>query len=308
MKQHPWRTWTDRIKRSDWALRLGQQLGRGRGTMRILDDWQTAAPPAPVKPDLGDWQSRKLSALWIGHATVLLRIGGLTVLTDPVFTPTIGLGLMLITMGPRRQIAPALRIKELPPIDVILISHAHFDHLDRRTLAALPKSPMVITAAHTRDLIHDLGYRRISELAWDKCADYRGVKFTALPVAHWGARTFVDSHRGYNAYMMESGGLRVLYAGDTAYHEGFGHAGPVDLAVLGIGAYDPYIKAHASPEQVWEMANQLGARHVMPIHHSTFRLSHEPMDEPMQRLLAAAGADASRIVIRRVGESWTHGN
>src|SRR6185369_15865072 len=117
----------------------------------------------------------------------------------------------------------------------------------------------------------------------------------AQKVQHWGARTFYDHHRGFNAYLIEGDGKRILYGGDTAYHTGFKGIGKVDLAIFGIGAYDPYIQAHATPEQAWDMANHVRAERLLPMHHSTFRLSHEPMGEPIQRLLDAAGKDPERI-------------
>jgi L-ascorbate metabolism protein UlaG (beta-lactamase superfamily) len=204
-------------------------------------------------------------------------------------------------------VAPALSIAQLPPIDLILISHAHFDHLDRPTLARLPKHVPIITARKTRDLIGDLGFRKITELSWGQSMVHQGIRVTAREVTHWGARTFFDPYRGYNAYLIESlaeNGRRVLYGGDTAYHERFRDIGRVDLAVLGIGAYDPYIAAHATPEQAWEMAGHAGADYILPMHHSTFRLSHEPIEEPIERMLAAAGKEADRIVVREIGGQW----
>ena len=115
---------------------------------------------------------------WIGHATVLLRVGDLTILTDPVLSNRVGVGLGLITGGPHRLIAPALSVRELPPIDLILVSHAHFDHLDRPTLCRLPKETPVITAHHTLDLIRDLGFRRIAELQWGESIEVSGVNIT----------------------------------------------------------------------------------------------------------------------------------
>ncbi len=97
----------------------------------------------------------------------------------------------------------------------------------------------------------------------------------------------------------------MLYGGDTAYQDLFKDVGPVNLAILGIGAYDPYIHAHATPEQAWTMANQARAEVVLPMHHSTFRLSHEPMNEPLERILTAAGRDGERIPVREVGGTWT---
>jgi L-ascorbate metabolism protein UlaG (beta-lactamase superfamily) len=131
-----------------------------------------------------------------------------------------------------------------------------------------------------------------------------GVKFTAREVRHWGARTFLDSYRGFSAFLIESDKHRILYGGDTAYHERFKDIGKVDLAIFGIGAYDPYIQAHATPEQAWAMAQHVDADQLLPMHHSTFRLSHEPMEEPMKRLLAAAGKEADRVAVREVGGQW----
>jgi L-ascorbate metabolism protein UlaG (beta-lactamase superfamily) len=131
------------------------------------------------------------------------------------------------------------------------------------------------------------------------------LNVTAQPIKHWGARTFYDKYRGFNAYLLEAGKRRVLYGGDTAYHEGFREIGRVDLAVLGIGAYDPYIAAHANPEQAWAMADHCRADHVLPMHHSTFKLSYEPVHEPIERLLAAAGQLADRVIATQIGASWS---
>jgi L-ascorbate metabolism protein UlaG (beta-lactamase superfamily) len=279
-------------------------MGRGRGRTRWLDHLN-APPPAPLKPDLGNWQDRPLAATWLGHATTLLRVGGLTILTDPVLGSRVGIGLGLITGGPRRHVAPALSLRELPPIDLLLISHAHYDHLCRPTLARLPKTIPVITAHGTHDLIRDLGFRQVTELRWGERTSLSGVSVTARKVRHWGARTFFDDHRGYNAYLIEGGGKRVLYGGDTAYQDYFKDVGGVDLAVLGIGGYDPYLASHATPEQAWEMAGHLKADHLLPMHHATFRLSHEPTGEPVERLMNVAGRETDRIAMTQVGGLWT---
>src|SRR5205085_1742532 len=121
----------------------------------------------------------------------------------------------------------------------------------------------------------------VGELRWGESVKIGPLTITAHEVVHWGARTFYDDHRGYNAYCIEAGGTRVLFGGDTANHQGFRGVGKVDLAILGIGGYDPYVHCHATPEQAWEMAGYVGAGHVLPIHHSTFRLSHEPVGEPI---------------------------
>jgi L-ascorbate metabolism protein UlaG (beta-lactamase superfamily) len=301
-----WKLYADWAKQRPAVLRVADRLGRSRGRLAVLDRL-APPPPAPLRPDLAGWAAHELAAVWVGHATVLLRVGGQTVLTDPVTSALVGLGMGLATAGPRRRYAAALDVRDLPPLDLILLSHAHFDHLDRPTLAKLPKRTPVVTSGHTADLLRDLGYRRVTELRWGESADVGPLRLTAAPVAHWGARTFFDTHRGYNAYAIEalSGPRRrVLFGGDTAYHDQWREVGKVDLAVVGIGAYDPYLRAHANPEQAWEMAGHVRADAVVPMHFGTFKLSYEPWDEPMQRLLAAAGGEAERVVVRDIGGQW----
>lgn len=242
---------------------------------------------------------------WLGHATVLLRVAGLTILTDPVLSERIGMRVGRVTLGLDRLRPPAMDVGSLPPIDVVLISHAHFDHLDRPTLERLvdPKTT-VITATKTARLIPP-GFGTVIELGWGQQLKVADVTFTSIRPAHWGARRWLDTSRGFNGYLMEGGGSSVLFAGDTAYTRTFAEVGPVDLAIMGIGAYDPWIHAHANPEQVWAMTNAMRAQSLMPVHHSTFKLSDEHVDEPMQRLLEAAGGEEHRVVAREPGEVWT---
>jgi L-ascorbate metabolism protein UlaG (beta-lactamase superfamily) len=301
-----WRNFADAAKRRQTVLRLADRLGREKGRIRFLDGLNPP-PPAPRRPDVPRLLSADLGAAWLGHATLLLRVGGRTILTDPVFSPRVGLGLLFGTIGPKRRQQPALSIDELPPIDLVLSSHAHFDHLDRPSLWRIarrfPNVP-VIAAAGTRDLLADLGFGEVRELPWEQGAQVAGLKISAIPVKHWGPRVFYDDWRGYNAYLVESDSHRVLFGGDTAFTDAWSGVGPLDLLAIGISAYDPFVAAHATPEQAWEMAQMAAARHVLPMHHTTFKLSYEPIDEPLQRLMAAAGPDAGRIVARQVGDSW----
>ena len=299
MPRENWKTVADWAKRKPAMLHVADFLGRGKGRARVFDRIGRP-PPSPHRPDLSRWTEHALAAAWLGHATVLLRIGGKTVLTDPVLSSRVGLGLGVMTGGPRRLVSAALSVRQLPPLDLILLSHAHFDHLDRPTLVRLDKGTPVIAAHATADLISDLGFGNVTELKWNESATVAGLTVTAFPVKHWGARTFFDQHRGYNAYRIDAageggpGGHKVLYGGDTAYHDGFTAVGPVDLAILGIGAYDPYVAAHATPEQALAMADHCQARQILPMHHSTFRLSYEPTHDPIRRLLAAAGPGAGQ--------------
>lgn len=254
-----------------------------------------ACPVWPAMP------AAPLAASWLGHATSLVKIGDLTVLTDPVLSGRIGPRVGGRTMGVQRLMA--CPTGEPPKVDVILISHAHFDHLDRPTLRKLihPETT-VITARHTGRLIPG-GFGDVVEMDWDQELTHRGVAFTAIRPEHWGARTAWDRHRGFNAYMMRHGPRSALFAGDTAATDAFKGLKP-ELAIFGIGAYSPWQHMHATPEEVWDMFMGSGGRWLMPIHHSTFELSDEHVDEPMERLLKAAREMEEKIVARSPGEVW----
>ncbi len=230
---------------------------------------------------------------WLGHCTVLMRIGGMTVLTDPVLSHRIGVRVGPLVVGPHRQGDPAADPDTLPPIDLILVSHAHFDHLDKPTLRRLARpSVRVVTAKGTAGLI-PRGFGDVMELPWGSTTEVSGLRLRAMKPAHWGARTAWDRHRQFSSYVLDAAGERVLFAGDSGHTDAFDALGPVQLGIFGIGAYRPWIDAHADPEQVMAMARAAGVRWLLPVHHSTFRLSDEPMGEPMERLLAAAGQQST---------------
>ncbi len=299
-----WRRFANWAKHKPVALRMADRLGRSRGRLAIVDR-MTPPPPSRRQIDFSNWDDQELAAAWVGHATVVMRIGGMNIITDPVFSHRVGIGMGLMTAGPRRLVGPATTLGDLPTLDLILISHAHFDHLDRPTLARMPKRTPIVTAVRTRDLLTDLGFRNVREIGWGETINIDGLDITAHEPQHWGARTFHDKQRAYNAYLLRDGNARsILFGGDTAYTDHFDGIGPVDLAILGIGAYDPYVAAHATPEQAWAMAQRIPARHVLPMHHSTFRLSYEPTTEPIERLLLAAGEEADRVIVREVGGLW----
>jgi len=241
------------------------------------------------------------AALWLGHNSVFLAVDGMTILLDPVLGERIGVRIPGVTVGPSRLL-PRVDTAHLPRADVILISHAHFDHLDVPTLKALAnRHTTVITAAETADLI-PRGFGSVQELEWGKSLRLGTLTITALRPNHWGARTMWDRHRGFNAYLVESPHARWLYAGDTAMTRNLHGLGELDLSIFGIGAYNPWIHAHANPEQVWEMSSANKSARLLPVHHSTFRLSDEPVHEPLERLAVAAGAKAERIVPATLGE------
>jgi L-ascorbate metabolism protein UlaG (beta-lactamase superfamily) len=205
-------------------------------------------------------------------------------------------------------VQPAVRLQNLPVPDLILLSHAHMDHLDRPSLRKLEnRGTTVITAASTSDLLRVKRYRAVHELKWDETQQVGPAKVRAFEVRHWGARTRTDVHRGYNGYVIEAGRYRIVFGGDTAYTDLFRKvrsSKPVDLAIMPLGAYDPWIQAHCNPEQALEMAHHAGAEFVLPVHHRTFKLSNEPYDEPIERLLLASGSSEDHIIVREIGEEF----
>lgn len=261
---------------------------------------------APLRPDPSAWPDDRLTAAWLGHATVLLNFFGVSIVTDPVLEARIGVGRGRAKLGPRRLIEPALAARELPPLDIVVLSHSHMDHTDTGTLASLPRRSHAVVQAANGDLVRR--FRGVTELAWGAHADVTGVRIEAVPARHWGARMLTDTHRGYGGFLLRRHSTTVLFAGDTAYTDALtpiGRRHPIKLAIMPIGAYDPWIANHASPEQTWRMFRDLGAEYLLPIHHATFRLSREPAAEPLARLLAAAGRDQWRVVARQVGATWT---
>jgi L-ascorbate metabolism protein UlaG (beta-lactamase superfamily) len=303
-----WRAVVDWAKERPWAIRLIEPLSRGRGRWRFVDVLTTNPVAPSVAPDLTGWARHVLAACWLGHATVLLRVGQKTILTDPVFARRVGLGWGLGTLGPARFVSPAVTVKQLPPIDLVLLSHAHFDHLDRPTLARLAKrSTQVVCAPHTSDLVHDLGFGEVHELSAGDSMTIDGLTITGLPTRHWGARIVLDQQRGHVAFLVRADDASILYGGDTAYQREWrfiGDAGGVDVAIVGVGAYEPWIDGHANPEQAWQMALDAGARKVLPMHHSTFKLSVEPRDEPLRRLLQAAAGRVEDVICPKIGDCW----
>src|SRR6202023_874573 len=172
----------------------------------------------PHVPRLCEWPREGLQAAWIGHSTVLICVDGFTILTDPVFSTRIGIRIGPFTLGLKRLVSPAVQLSQLPVPDLILLSHAHMDHLDRPSLRKLEnRNTTVITAVNTSDLLRVKGYRAVHELRWGESGRVGPANVRALQVKHWGARTQTDVHRGYNGYLIESGRYRIIFGGHTAY-------------------------------------------------------------------------------------------
>jgi len=288
---------------AQFAFRAGPILWQ-----RMSEDRKRTVEPSPGTPGIAAWSNKGVHAAWIGHSTVLIRVDGFTILTDPVFSTRVGIKIGPLMLGVKRLVHPAVHLLELPVPDLILLSHAHMDHLDRPSLRKLEnRGTTVITAANTSDLLRVNRYQAVQELRWDESRQIGPARVRAFEVKHWGARTRTDVHRGYNGYLIEAGRYRIIFGGDTAYTDLFRRvrsSKPVDLAIMPIGAYDPWIQAHCNPEQALAMASQAGAEFVLPVHHRTFKLSNEPYGEPIERLLLASGSAEDRIPIREIGEEF----
>jgi L-ascorbate metabolism protein UlaG (beta-lactamase superfamily) len=263
-------------------------------------------PELTPQPKL--WSAEGLHAAWLGHSTVLLKVDGFTILTDPVFSARVGIGIGPLTVGLKRLIDVALMPEDLPPIDLLLLSHAHMDHFDLPSLRDLERPrTQVVTAVHTSDLLRVRRYAYVHEVRWNDSVMVGPAKITAFQVEHWGARMRGDTYRGYNGYLLEIGRRRIVFGGDTAYTDSFKRvksSQPVDLAIMPVGAYNPWIRVHCNPEQAIQMANHAGAEFILPVHHQTFQLSREPRFEPIERSLAAVGSATERICLRSIGQEF----
>lgn len=291
------------LTQAAWACRAAPHYFR-----RYAGDRRRRVLPAPERPRPALWGDRGLFAAWLGHSTVLLKIDGVTLLTDPVFSLRAGIGLGPITVGLKRLVEPALHLADLPKIDLILLSHAHMDHFDIRSLRRLEsRGTTVITASKTSDLLRTWRYARVEELAWGQRANTGPLEIRAFSVNHWGARMRTDTYRGFNGYTIEAGRYRVLFGGDTAMTTSFRDlkgSRPFDLAIMPVGAYDPWIRYHCTPEQAWQMAHYAGTEFFLPVHHQTFALSQEPYFEPIERVYGAAKRNPERVAVQRIGQEF----
>lgn len=289
---------------SSFARRMGRRFLAERAA-----EMRTEIAPAPHKPTPALWSDDRLTVAWLGHATVLINFYGTWLLTDPVLRDRVGISLAgAATLGPRRLVGPALTAREIPQLDAVLVSHAHMDHCDTGTLSRLPRRTHAVVQRGNADLVRR--FAQVSDLAWGQSIEVAGARIESIEVNHWGARTLTDKHRGYGGFLVEKRGRAIVFGGDTAYTKAFAklraRTTPIALAILPIGAYDPYIYAHANPEQSWQMSREMGAQYILPIHHATFRLSREQVREPITRLIKAARAEGEqqRVAITEIGQTW----
>jgi L-ascorbate metabolism protein UlaG (beta-lactamase superfamily) len=282
-----------------WAARFLRE--------RVSESFRELAPLSAI-PDPKGWDPNGITISWLGHASVLIHFYGFWILTDPVLFSRVGLDLRLFTFGPKRFSEPPLEAKAFPKIDLILLSHAHMDHMDLPSLRAFSPGTPTIAAWNTGDILKGT-LTDVSELRWGESMKIKGragdLKVTAFEVNHWGARWQTDRHRGYNGYVLEREGKKMIFGGDTAETLSFRSlrsGGPYEVALMPIGAYDPWIHVHCNPEQAAQMAFDAGARRIAPIHFKTFKLSRESENEPIERLQQACAQELDRIAWKEIGE------
>ena len=238
---------------------------------------------------------------WIGHASFLLQTRDTNILIDPNWSKW----LKVI----KRLKRPGFEIHHLPSIDYVLVTHAHFDHLDRRTLRRVAADQPIIVPNGVGNLVHRLGFHIVHELDEWQSVEFDGLKISLTPAHHWGARFLADRHRGFGGFVIGMDGRTVFHCGDSAYFPGFKEIGQrhkIDIALLPIGAYDPPTgrEVHMNPEQAVQAFIELGAKMLIPMHYGTFRLGFEPLDEPPARLRKAARAHGieDRVLVMTEGK------
>jgi len=254
----------------------------------------------PAFPKLNFGQ---VAVTWIGHASFLVQFTDLNVLIDPNFANWLFLLKRIKRSG--------LKIEHLPPIDLVLLTHAHFDHFHKPTLRRLPHPKIGVMPWGVGDLAYDLGFGRVVELEWWDSFSHRDWRVTLTPCKHWGARTLRDHHRGYGGFILEHQGRRIYHAGDSAYFDGFKDIGKTcapEIALLPIGAYHPesFRRVHMGPDEAIRVFKDLRAQWLVPMHYGSFRLSFEDLDEPPRWLRMLANQEGLTHRLRVLDEGVPH--
>lgn len=264
-------------------------------------------PPPPIK-------DAEMAATFVGHATWLLRLGSITLLTDPIWSERCS---PVSFAGPRRVRRPGLAFETLPRVDVTLVSHGHYDHLDLPTLARLAEvhRPTFVTPLGHGPLLTRHAIGPVHELDWWQAWEGpRGLRVTLVPSRHFSARSLLDRNRAlWGGFVVEREGRRIYFAGDSAYGPHFSEIGerlgPFDLALLPIGAYAPrwfMRRVHMDPDEAVCAHVDLGSPATLAMHWGTFQLTDEPLDEPVRRLgqaCATAGIAPEHFRVLQHGET-----
>lgn len=249
----------------------------------------------------------KTTITWIGHSTFLIQIGKINIITDPVYARTMGIR--------KRLTEPGIPFHELPPIDIVLISHAHYDHLNFPTIKRIGPNAQYLLPVGLKSLFERKQYHHCSELQWWESKRIEGIEFTFVPAQHWTRRTLFDtntSHWGGWVIQNRANGETIYFAGDSGYFKGFkliGQRFSIDYALLPIGAYEPasIMKiAHMSPEEAVRSFIDLKATSFIPMHYGTFKLADDTPEEALGRLRAEwrrMNLDEDELKILLLGET-----
>ena len=297
-----------------------------RGSAFFRWQWQRIRNGVPPKPPRGSFplatprialpraNEHECRVTWLGHSSFLMQIGGLNLLLDPVLSERAS---PFANVGPARFVAAPLRVDQLPPIDAVLLSHDHYDHLDERTVIALTEQfggdVKWITPLAYREWFEKRGVHALVELDWWQSAQLGDIEITATPAQHWTRRGWSSFERLWCSFMIRAPHFSAFFCGDSGYCPAFREIGErfgaCDIALLPIGAYEPrwFMKtAHMNPEEAVQTFVDLKATTFVPMHWGTFRLTDEDMLEPPKRLRAAwtaAGLPPGRLAILQHGET-----
>ena len=283
-----------------------------------LPDTNMIVPAA--RPNIDKWQDDEINIAWIGHATVLINFYGKIIITDPVFFEAVGIYIEGYVLGPRRLSLPALMLEDIPKPDVVLLSHAHMDHMDYKTLKALtekyPNELDCIVAYNTRDVVEEFSWKSITVIDWEEKTSLNGIIFKGIEVQHFGWRYpgekdrsagYMIDGRSFNGFIMEREGKKILFGGDTTFSDKFKkHRNEnVDIAIMPIGSYKPWRKYHCTPEEALVMAEyHLGAKYFIPIHTKTFD-RRDMIYEPLNWLAKSSKHYKMKIGLWDIGETFT---
>jgi L-ascorbate metabolism protein UlaG (beta-lactamase superfamily) len=277
----------------DWTTFFLRQFGR---TEQAMVPAGHVLPPDAVQAGL-QRHAGSDSVTWLGHASFLIRLDGRTILTDPFLSDHAS---PLPPFGPERFAPPGLTPARLPRIDILLLSHNHYDHLDLPTIEALPakESVQVIVPLRLGHYFTSRGFAHVRELDWHDEAEAAGIRITGLPAIHFSKRTLFDRNQTlWAGYAVQSANKRIHFAGDTGYGPIFPELGrsgrPFDLSLVPIGAYEPRLlmqAVHVNPEEAVRVAREMKARRVEGMHWGTIQLTEEPVFEPPERFRRAAHA------------------